>query len=539
MSPSFIRDLLQILAAGLAAGLLSRWFKAPVLIGYLLVGALIGHGALGWVQDEGHQLEYFAEAGVFLLLFSIGIEFSLDDLRRLGKDLFVGGTVQMALVAVPVSCLLKLFGSSWPTSILIGAAISFSSTVLVFKTLSQWGQTQQPHGQRAVGILLFQDAALVPLLLLVPLLTNQGEAVTIQSYLRLAFTSGLFVCSIWLLRKLLARWLIPGLAAFRSPELVILFTIVVLGAVTLVAYEIGLPPAVGAFAAGLIFNGNRWTNQIDALILPFRETFAAIFFVGLGLIFDPRLYLEQPGLMLGSLLGVIMIKAVAATIALKLTGMRWLSSVGMGIGLAHVGEFAFVLSLIGVEANVLSTKEYQQVVGLAVGSLILTPILMKLGLRFLRDEDEAESQIAPNDAKILSEQKATVIGAGPIGRRVTSQLETLGKDVCLVDLSPVNLQPFAQEGFRTVAGDAGDLSILKLAEVEESSLVVVSVPVDEIALRVVRSVRKLNPNCLVFVRCRYQSSSSKLRQAGAERVISEEAVASVALLKELQAALSL
>ncbi len=533
MTQSLIHDLLIILAAGLFAGVVCRWLRVSVLIGYLVVGAVLGQGVLGWVLDREHQLEHFAEAGVFLLLFSIGLEFSLDDLRRLGRNLVVGGAVQMTLVAVPVATASLWFGMNWQSAVLVAAALSFSSTVLVFKTLSEWGQSEKPHGRRAIGILLFQDAALVPLLLLVPLLTGSGPAASLVDYVLLASVSILCVVAVVGLRYLLSSWLIPMFAGYRSPELVILFTLVSLGGVTLAAYYVGLPPAVGAFAAGLIFNGNRWTKQIDALVLPFRETFAAVFFIGLGLIFDPRLVWNEPVWMLVSLAAVILIKALAATIALQLTGLTLKRAMGMGIGLAHVGEFAFVLVLLGLESGVLAEVHYQRVVAIATSSLILTPLLLKAGLRLVHtnDGDEVASRHKPDLSS--KRQRATVIGAGPIGRQVASQLEIVGKDVCLIDLSPINLHPFAQEGFRTVAGDATDHNILELAEVGEGGLTAICVPHDESAGRIVRAVRKINSDGPLIVRCRYQANAEKLRRAGADQVVSEEAEASVALLRLL------
>lgn len=448
MTQALIHDLIIILAAGLVAGLVCRWLRVSVLIGYLVVGAILGRGFLGWNVDEHHQLAYFAEAGVFLLLFSIGLEFSLDDLRRLGRKLIIGGGAQMTLVAVPVTAILVWLEMPWQSAVLIGAAVTFSSTVLVFKALSEHGQSQQPHGRRAIGILLFQDAALVPLLLLVPLLTGAEPTVAPVQYVILLAVSLLFVGAVIGVRSFLSRWLIPMLAGYRSPELVIMFTIVSLAGVTLAAHAVGMPPAVGAFAAGLIFNGNRWTKQIDALVLPFRETFAAVFFVGLGLIFDPRLIWREPLVMGAATAGIVVWKLVAATVALKLTGLPFLRSLGMGIGLAHVCEFAFVLVLLGVESGVISEIDYQRVVTVAVGSLIITPPLIRVGLRLVHDDEATISEVLSREPMPAHDRRATVIGAGLIGRRIASQLESVGKDTCLIDLSPLNLHPFAQEGFR-------------------------------------------------------------------------------------------
>ena len=532
MLGTLVYDLLMILTVGLIAGLACRWLRISVLIGYLFVGALIGKGILGWVSEERHEIEYIAEAGVFLLLFSIGLEFSLDELGRLGRHLVIGGSVQMLLVALPVGAFLLAIGMEWQSAILLASAASFSSTVLVFKALSECGQSISPHGRRAIGILLFQDAALIPLLLVVPLLTGKGEVTGPVQYVVLAVTSILFVGAVIVLRHLLARWIIPMFASYRSVDLIVLFTFVFLGGATLVAYKVGLPAAIGAFAAGLIFSGNRWTKQIDALVLPFRETFAAVFFVSLGLLFDARLLLSEPLFTLACFVGLVAMKATSAMTALWLTGLRWQSAAGMGIGLAHVGEFAFVLVLLGWETEVIAESDYQRFIALSIGSLILTPLLLRTGLRWTQPIHE-EPTTSPASRPFQSGQQAIVVGAGPIGRQVTSSLETGGKDVCLIDLSPINLHPFAQQGFHTVAGDATNRQILDLANVNDVSIVVVSVPDDENAIQIVRRVREMNANCFVIVRCRYQTNVSTLTKIGADRVVSEEGQATVAILEML------
>ncbi|EMI53248.1 cation:proton antiporter domain-containing protein [Rhodopirellula sallentina] len=533
MTQSLIHDLLIILTAGLLAALACRWLRCSVLIGYLVVGALLGHGGLGWIADHDHQLEHFAEAGVFLLLFSIGVEFSLDDLSRMGGKFVLGGITQMTLVGVPISLLLCGIGMAWEPAVLIASALTFSSTVLVFKALSESGQSRTTHGRRAFAILLFQDAALVPLLLLVPLLTGVDGAPGLRDYVTLTATSIAFICVITLLRTALSQWIIPFFAGYRSPELIILFTIVSLAGVTFSAHSVGLPPAVGAFAAGLIFNGNRWTHQIDALVLPFRETFAAVFFIGLGLIFDPRLYGVEPLTIFGSLFGVLLLKAAAAAVALRLTGLEFWHAVGMGLGLAQVGEFAFVLVLLGLKSEVLDEIEYQRVVAVAVGSLLLTPPLMQAGLRLCSLSKSTEELVIDASPSPTANERATIIGAGPIGGRLTSQLETMGKEVCLIDLSPINLQPYAQAGFHTVVGDASDGQILRLAGVSDCPLCIVCVPQDGTAVKIVREIRRINQTTKLIVRCRYQASVTKLQRLGADHIVIEETEATLALLRAL------
>ena len=527
----FVVQLLLILTAGLAASVVCRRFGVSSIVGYLAIGALLGKGALGLVGDDNHEVELLAEAGVFLLLFTVGLEFSLSELRSLAWRLPIGGAVQMGLVALPVMFFGRWLGLPWPGAVMLAMAVSFSSTVLVFKTLAELGQVATPHGRRAIGVLLFQDVALVPLLLAVPLLTadeTQGP----RELLVLALSSVAFVAAVILLRQILAKWLVPLLAGYRSPEMVVLLTIVVLGLSTLGAAAARLPPELGAFAAGLCFGGNRWSPQIDALLLPFRETFAAIFFVSLGLLVDMRLLIESPLTLLTLAVAMIAIKAVAAALAVRLTGLETRAALGVGLGLAHVGEFAFVLGSVARQAGLLPQNAYDQFAAVALLSLVVTPPLLKLGLRLITsDEQLADHPIAARDDQPL--QLALVVGVGPVGKQVASYLETRGAEVVMIDRSPVNLYPFAQAGMHTVAGDAADPAVMREAHCADAQLVVVCVSSDDAAERIVRLARQLNSQSRVLVRCRFETNVRKFKALGASFVVSEEQQAYSKLIAEL------
>ena len=510
----------MILAAGLVAALVCRRLGVSTIVGYLVIGAVLGEGALGWVRGEQHEIESLAEAGVFLLLFSIGLEFSLDDLVRLGRHLLIGGSMQMLLVGIPVGLGLHLAGLGPEAALVLAAAVAFSSTVLVFNTLADSGQSATQHGRRTIGVLLFQDMALVPMLLLVPMLAG-GEAPAASEFVRLAAYSALFVVGLFVVRAGLREWVIPVLASYRSPDLVILLTLVTLGGITMAAYLMGLTPAVGAFAAGLAFGGNRWSEQIDALILPFRETCAAIFFVSLGLLLDVGAVEESPLYLLVLVAMVVALKLVAACLALRMTGLSWRSSFGMGLGLAHIGEFAFFLTELGWEAGVLAERDYHRLVSVALGSLLLTPLLLRLGLRWVDSSREQED--APGSERLADRlEAAVVIGIGQIGRQIASYLETQGVDVTLLDRSLINLHPFAQLGFRTAAGDATQAKVLRAAHVSRVGLIVVCVPDVQVAFEIVNGVREMNQTAKVVVRCRYQSGVLKFHKAMANHVVCEE-----------------
>jgi len=530
VTDQFVYELLIVLSFGLVAGLVSRQLRAPTLVGYLAAGALLGQGALGWVSPDTHEIECLAEAGVFFLLFSIGLEFTFDEIFRMRWHLVIGGMAQMLMTSLPVVALLLYLNFDPATAVFLAAAVAFSSTVLVFKLLTEAGHAGMPHGRRAIGILLFQDAALIPLLLATTMLV--GEQPTLQDYFWLAMNSVLFIFVVFGLRQLLVTWVVPSLASHRSPELVVLFALVVLGSVTLFAHVLALPAAVGAFAAGLSFGGNRWTGQIDALLLPFRETFAAIFFVSLGLLLKLSHVAEEPFLVLGGIVAVVALKATAATLAMRLTQLSWRHSFGMGLGLAHIGEFAFVLLfMVAHHVGLISEQSVERLLVIGLGTLIISPLLMKLGLRWLDDTTTPEVRQTSSDS--IAPGSVLVVGLGPVGCTVASQLETIGYELTLIDRSPINLQAFAQQGFRTLAGDATEPSLLEASRIDTFELVVICVPDDPVAIRLVKEIRQRNSQASIYVRCRYATTVPPLERAGANVAVSEEATASLELLTRI------
>ena len=269
--------------------------------------------------------------------------------------------------------------------------------------------------------------------------------------------------------------------------------------------------------------------------MPFRETFAVVFFVSLGLLLDPRVLIAEPLNLVGLLLALITIKTSAAIIALRLTRLSWRSSLATGIGLAHVGEFAFVLVAIASQVDLLAEETAQRFVAVALMSLILSPLLLHYGLKHT-----AQIVVAENGTKrrrttvAVSPGYSLVIGIGPLGGRIASHLETTGHEVCVIDRSPLNLQPFEQQGFHAVAGDAAEEETLKRGHVEWATLAMVCVPDDSVSLAVVRLVHRLNANCKIIVRCHFQSNETRLMKAGASLVISEESQTGEALIRLLE-----
>jgi monovalent cation:H+ antiporter-2, CPA2 family len=541
--PPVVQDLLIILACGFIAGVICKRIGVSLIIGYLLVGMLLTILANNkLIQRDSHGVEDIARMGVLMLLFAIGLEFSLDELTRLGRFLVVGGGIQMLFTAAPAATALHASGAPLRAAILLGVALALSSTVLVYKALNESGQVATAHGRRAMGILLFQDIAVVPMLLVIPLLTGEKtgatdgvDAALVGQYLQLGAKSGFFIMAVLAVRYVLRRWMAPWLSRMRQFEIVLFFALAMLGGSILTAASLGLPMEIGAFAAGLIFSGNRLTAQVDALLLPFREAFSAVFFVSLGGLMDPAIFWTDARFLGPALAGIILLKTAAAAMALRMTGMGWKASLGMGMGLGQLSEFSFILALAGSQNHVLEDLDYHRILALALATFLITPQLLKVGLRLVKSAPapSSEDERRPGPPLPPGVRTAVVIGAGPIGSHVASRLEIFGFDVCVVDLSRTNLFPFAQMGFRTVSGDAVEPIVLAEAGASKARVMVICLPDDDAAMDCVRAARRVNGKCVLVVRCRYTANRPELRRAGADLVISEESLAMDAMVQYL------
>ncbi len=551
-------DLLIILVAGFVSGIACKRLHVPMVVGHLIVGALIGGGILGLLESmpvvegaaeevapstlllEHKILDLFAHLGANLLLFAIGIQFSPSELGKLWKYFLVGGSIQMFGVVAIVTLFFILIGGSWTVGLTLGSAIALSSTVLVFKSLEDQGQATSIHGVRAVAILLFQDVATVPLLVLIGLLTAlsagaSGGVDTTTTIRNLLIASTIFVVFVVMLRYIFCKHGVEFLSKLRSVELMVLFTMILLLCVSTVAVRLGLPAALGALAAGVILSETRITRQITAITVPMRETFSAIFFVSLGALFDPSVLFASPVLTVGALLACIVLKTSVAAVAFRILGLPWLPALGMGLGLSQLGELSFVLLSQGVAGGLFDHDTYQRVLFVALTSIILTPFFLTVALRIMPQNQPTPGYLH-NEAVLYPEDalpKAIVVGLGPIGGRIVTYLEVSGFDVTLIDMNPVNLHAFAQQGFRTISGDATDDEILRLADLRHTNLVVLTVPDDLIGREVLEAVRQSNPDCIVLVRCRYSINIGSLEQLGANMVACEESETGTAVVRML------
>ena len=550
--------------------------NVSLLIGYMLVGAIIGQDCFGLIdakitsksgeiskikqevnenvdsttaeelvvetKDEQMELidktimECIAEFGVLLLLFSIGVEFTLDKMASMSKYMFVGGALQMTLTGVPTALFFHfLAGWGWGISILVGFVFSLSSTALAYKSLQDEGVAASHRAKGTLGVLLFQDVALVPMLLLVPVLSGESSP-DVKYWFGMAIKTVIFCVIVVLGKILMMKHLAAKLAKMRAKQLLIALVLALLMGLCSLAVLFGLTPALGALAAGIVLGENRLTSQIEALFEPFSESFSAMFFISLGMLMDFHILQTHPWLCFGSLIAVILLKTIAAAGSLKICGFKNRSAVGYGLCVAQVGELAFMLLMIASTRNMISDDPYHVILFLSVASMVITPHLVKTGIWISRSDVEPSDDVqtkSPIQQALDSGSldHVIVIGVGHIGTLLAARLETMGKVVSVVDYSPINIYRFAQEGITAISGDASKPDILTKAGIEKASAVFVTIPDDMIALDIVRACHDMNPDCSILCRVRYNLNIKLLQRAGADMVVCEETTVCNALLK--------
>lgn len=499
------------------------------------------------MEESRFALEGATEFGVLLLLFSIGIEFTFAQLAATAKYMFIGGALQMGVTIGLGILLCCLFKMGWVAGLALGSVVALSSTALVYKCLGDLGQADTKRAQATLGLLVFQDIALVPLLLVLPIVLGSGSEDN-SSYLLGnpwidMVVKSLVFCLVVVLLKVASRsFVIPRLAALRSNDLVILYAIVILVGMCVVAESLGLTAALGALAAGVILGENLLTHQIDALILPFREAFSAMFFISLGMLTDFSYVFKHPATCLLALVGAILFKAVCASFALRVCGMDKRGALAYGFSISQIGELAFMLLSVAYAAKAITEDAYNTMLFVSVASLVLTPYLVKIAMTKFgmppepQEASKADEGVSPRLLEAIASSKghAIVVGAGPIGQTLARALLAAGRSVCVVDFNPVNLQAFSQDNVPTVTGDGADYEVLRRAGIGRAKLVFVTVPRDELTIGVVKSVRALNPTAEIAARTRYRINVAPLQRAGAGIVLCEENAIAEDMLRLLE-----
>ncbi len=536
-----LRELAMLAGVAVAVNLLLRRLRVPSVVGFLLTGVLIGPGMLGLVR-EPETVAAIAEIGVVLLLFAIGLEFSIADLRKLGRKAALAGISQVLGTSIVVALVLLAFGASPPRALFFGMLIAPSSTALVLRLLMDRGELTAPHGRLTLGVLLVQDLAVVPLFLLVPALGAWAAGGTSPGALTgsapfLVVLRGLLTAGAVALAFIAARrtvpWLVSLAARGKSRETFLSAVLLVVVGSAFLSQEAGLSVALGAFLAGLVLAESEHRSQIHADILPFRDTFLSVFFISIGMLLSPWSVLLYPGQIAAATVGLVVWKLVAASVAARYSGYPWRTAFAAGLGLAHVGEFSFVLAQAGAPVGLLPAPWDQAFYAGAVFSMMITPLFVgkapdwalavEMKIRDLRAVSHLPgSPHEETPQSLLLRDHVVIAGFGLNGRNLARVLRAVSISHIVVDLEPEAIVQCGEEGSAAIVGNVTQPEILKQLGVTRARVLVLALSDPFASRHAARVARQLAPHLFILVRTRSVEDIDALYEAGANLVIPEE-----------------
>jgi len=528
-------NILILLAAALVLGTLAEQLKQSAIVGYILAGALVGPNAMGLVSTPG-EVQLLTEMGVSLLLFTIGLEFSVGKLARLGAATAGAGALQIAVTWAAAAGICLALGMDVKASLVIGAAASLSSTAGVLRLFSDYTMMDSMHGRAATGILLLQDAAVVPLVLLVSAMAGASSAGEILAQLGRA---GLMSAAAFAALFVVLNYIVPRILNLRTwaknRELPILLAVAVAVGSALLAHEAGISPAFGAFLAGMLLAESPFATQIRADVGAIRAVMVTLFFAAAGMAADPRWIGGNLPLVLAASAGVIVLKTALTSSIMLLLRFRPAVAVPAGASISQVGEFSFVLAGMAAGTGILTDMDYRLVVSVTIVTLVVTPYLVGAAPRLVRLLGESAPRAGKDkdSCRVDEASPVIVIGFGPAGRRVVENLSgDFAPRIVVLDVNPRNAAAAKEFGVEFHVGDAKNAEVLEHAGARCAAVIVVTLPDPEAARRIILLCRDMAPNARVAARARYDIYAGDIKAAGAEAVVNEEVTVGLHLAQE-------
>lgn len=523
--------MIVVLGLAVAVVLLFNRFRLPVILGFLLTGLIAGPSALHLVTNE-EGIHLISEIGVVLLLFVIGLEFSPKDFIALRKTVLLGGGVQVGLSIALTIGLALLLGMSITSAVFLGFCVSLSSTAIVLRVLQDRNQITSPHGRNSLGILIFQDIIVVPMMLLTPILAGQGGNVGMALLLLIGKMAAV-VLILFLVAKYLLPRLLDEVAKAKSRELFVLTTVLICFSIAGLTYSLGLSLALGAFLAGLLLADSDYSHQATGNIIPFREVFTSFFFISIGMLLDMNFFFRNLHIILPLTIVVGLVKLFAAASAVSLLKYPTRTALLTGFALFQVGEFAFVLAGVGQEYSLLAPEQSQYFLAMSVLSMAVTSMVMgqseKWTDRFtsmampemVKRSGNAEVIKAEVEHKELSDH-LIIIGFGLNGQNVAKAAEQSGIPYVVLDMNSDRVKAEKKNGVPIVFGDAQDPFILEHLHVYKARVAVVAISDPKSTRKIVASIRSICQTVFVIVRTRFVKEIDDLVKLGADEVIPEE-----------------
>ncbi len=529
------KDLAILLLVSLPINILFHRLKLSSVMGFLVAGVLIGPHGLQLI-GELESVKQLAEIGVILLLFVIGLEFSLNHLLKNLPVLAGVGALQVGLTAGGVYVVAKFMGLEHSQGILLGCLIALSSTAIVLKMITDRAELDTVHGKICIGTLLFQDLAVVPMMLLIPLLARAGQLAPLDFAMAL-LKSIAAVGLIFYLARLLVPRTLERIARLGSKEHLTLFVILIILGTCWVSHKMGLSLAMGAFIAGMIISESEYNHQIILDILPLKDYFSSIFFISIGMLLDVQVFIEGWKVFLALTVGVVLIKAFFAFLAARILKNSIRISFLVGLRLAQVGEFSLMLASLALDHHLFTSAQYQGFLIVSILTMLIAPVLIQGSSEWsikLHSLFKAPPlpEIEPTDKGRLSGH-VVVAGYGLVGRNLCRVLKEINIPFLVLELGGERVKRALKEDMNALFGDSTHRETLIRAGIKEARMMVFAISDYFAAERGIRVVRELNPDIYIVVRTHFASQVEQLRESGADEVIPEEFETSVEIFSRV------
>jgi CPA2 family monovalent cation:H+ antiporter-2 len=524
----FLRELIIVLTATIAIVFVFQKLRFPTIVGFLLAGVIIGPHGLGLVRSAG-QVDTLAEIGLVLLLFTIGLEFSLEQILGLQKRIISAGLLQVGLTIAVVLTIALLFGASLEVGVFYGFLVALSSTAIVLRLYKEREEINSIQGRLAAGILLIQDICIVPMILLVPILAHTGRGSLLEVGWTLLKTLLALALIIWLARKWVPR-LLHEVALLRNREIFVLFVVLVCLGTAWLTSETGLSLALGALVAGIVVSESELSHQIVADILPLRHTFSGIFFISIGMLLDTSALARDIVTPVIELLLMIGIKSLVIFVLIWTLYRSVRLAVLLALSLAQIGEFSFILAKTGIAYGLLSPIEEQTFLAASILSMIATPFLLRYGSQVAYG---VQGMTGPGKTALASAREShaahralqshvVIVGYGLNGQNLARVLKEVGIPYRILEMDPDLFRMAKGAAEPILFGDATRPEILRDAGIAAARVLVIAISDPLATARVVSQARALMAGGFIIVRTRYVAEIEHLYRLGANQVIPEE-----------------
>jgi CPA2 family monovalent cation:H+ antiporter-2 len=533
-------QILILLAASICVVAGVRKLKLPAILGYLVVGMLLGPHALS-VAVDNETTQLLADFGVVFLVFTLGLEFSLPRLVAMRWEVLgVGGAQVVVTTGIVAAIVIAVFDAAPAVAVVIGGAVAMSSTAIIISQLTEQSENNRTHGRLSVAICLFQDLSFPLFLALISALAGGGTGAHME---QIAVAVGSAVLAL-LLVLAAGRWLLRPLflliASVRSAELFSLAVLLAVLASAWVTHKVGLSLALGAFLAGMMLAETEFRHQVEATIRSYKEVLLGLFFITVGMLLDVRLLFRDLGLVTALLIGMLVLKATVVTLVAEPATKNWFKSLRTGVVVAQGGEFGFALLTLLLRRELSDPAIVQPLLAATVLSMVLSPLLIRQNRRITRallGESGSPTTAALRETQatlaVAERDHVVICGFGRVGQNIARVLEQTGFEYIALDVDPYRIRVGRQAGDPVIYGDAGQVKVLENVGLTRANCIVITFADPEVALRILRSVRELRIDVPVLVRTQDDSKLEELQKAGATEVVPETFEAALMLLSHL------